>query len=563
MLSSYRGSIRRVGNIVVRQCMLLLIRPWLASVVWSACVLGCSLALLLPSLGQATEQAELEYAKGIVEYGKGNYLEALEHFRTVVDLTPDDANARFYLGLTQIRLGEFSAAIPHLEKALQLDPSLQYVHYHLGLAYFQEQRYLQALSELQRAAQFDPQNAAVQFYLGYTLYQLKRYREALSPFERTIELDPAVALSAQYFRGLTLFTLESDTQARAAFEAARAADPTSTIGQNSERYLAALKARERDHRLWQVEGSASLQYDSNVILQGDLPTTLAISHQADGVTVYNVIGRVFATRTSLWQAGAEYDFFQNLHFTLHDFDIRSHTLGLFGRAKLDPVILRLGVNYDFVALDNDRFSEAYTLQPSATLQETQDLFTRVSVQYRHEHYFNDPPPPSDPTAPPPDPAVRGRDGWNVRTGFDQFWLFNNRRSYARLSYHYDTQRNEGSDWDYNGHEVNLWVQTPLRAGITLDVQGSYYRFNYRNVNSFSCCYDARGGLGILDLTPASPSLDTQLRTDNRYTAGFALSRDVGSYLTLSAGYVYTRNQSNIPFFDYRRNLVTLAVSGRF
>ena len=83
------------------------------------------------------------------------------------------------------------------------------------------------------------------------------------------------------------------------------------------------------------------------------------------------------------------------------------------------------------------------------------------------------------------------------------------------------------------------------------------------MNSFSCCYDARGGLGILDLTPDSPSLDTQIRTDNRYTAGIALSRDIGSYLTLSAGYVYTRNQSNIPFFYYRRNLVTLAVSGRF
>ena len=116
----------------------------------------------------AAEQAELEYAKGIVEYGKGNYLEALEHFRAVVDLAPDDANARFYLGLTQIRLGEFSAAIPQLEKALQLDPSLQYVHYHLGLSYFQEQRYPEALGELQRATQFDPHNAAAQFYQGYT-----------------------------------------------------------------------------------------------------------------------------------------------------------------------------------------------------------------------------------------------------------------------------------------------------------------------------------------------------------------------------------------------------------
>jgi tetratricopeptide (TPR) repeat protein len=85
-------------------------------------VFGCGLALLFPGPVWASEQSELEYAKGIVEYSKGNYREALEHFQTVVNLTPDDANARFYLGLSESRVGEFSAAIPHLEKALQLDP---------------------------------------------------------------------------------------------------------------------------------------------------------------------------------------------------------------------------------------------------------------------------------------------------------------------------------------------------------------------------------------------------------------------------------------------------------
>src|SRR5262249_43842705 len=129
MQSSCKSPRRRFGNIAVPQRMRLLLRPWLTSIVWSACVLGCSLSLLLPSLGWTAEQAELEYAKGIVEYGKGNYLEALEHFRTAVDLTPDDANARFDLGLTQTRLGEFGAAIPQLDKALQLDPSLPHVHY--------------------------------------------------------------------------------------------------------------------------------------------------------------------------------------------------------------------------------------------------------------------------------------------------------------------------------------------------------------------------------------------------------------------------------------------------
>ena len=38
----------------------------------------------------------------------------------------------------------------------------------------------------------------------------------------------------------------------------------------AQRYLEALKARERDRRLWQVEGSVSLQYDDNVVLEGNV-----------------------------------------------------------------------------------------------------------------------------------------------------------------------------------------------------------------------------------------------------------------------------------------------------
>jgi Flp pilus assembly protein TadD len=100
---------------IARQRRRRLIRPWLASVVWRACGLGCCLALL-PSLEGTTAQAKLAYAKGIVEYGKGNYLEALEHYRAVVAPAPENAHARFYLGLTQIQVGEFGAAITHLEK---------------------------------------------------------------------------------------------------------------------------------------------------------------------------------------------------------------------------------------------------------------------------------------------------------------------------------------------------------------------------------------------------------------------------------------------------------------
>ncbi|MDZ7379013.1 MAG: tetratricopeptide repeat protein [candidate division KSB1 bacterium] len=503
--------------------------------------------MLLPRGGWAAEQAEVAYAKGIVEYGKGDYLEALEHFRIAVDLAPEDANARFYLGLTQNRLGEFSAAIPHFEQALRLDASLQHVHYPLALAYFQEERYAEALTHLQRAVQFDPQHAAAQFYLGSTLYQLKQYRESLPHFERTLQLDPSLALTAQYYRGLALFELERDAEARQAFEAARAADPESTIGQNAQRYLEILKSREREQRIWQVEGHVNLQYDDNVILE---PNDVAIGSQADGRVILRVVGRVFPLRTPQWHIGAEYDFFQSLHFTLHDFDIRGHTFELFGRLKLQPVTLRLAANYTLTDLDNSRYAESFTVRPSATVQQTDTLFAIVTLQISPEQFFTD-------VAPGQDPAVRSRDGWRVRGGLDQYWLFNNKRAYARLGYHYETQSSEGSDWDYHSHEVSLGVQTPLWAGLTLDVNGTYNRFTYQHVNSFSCCLDARGGLGILDAN------DTRKRTDNRWTASIALSRDVGPFFTVSAGYTHVSNVSNLAFFDYRRNIVTLAISGRY
>jgi len=550
MQSPHGGSMQQVRSRAVPQRMWLLVRPWLALVVRGGCLLGCILFVLLPSLGGAVEQAEVEYAKGIVEYGKGNYLEALDHFRVAVDLAPEDANAHFYLGLTQSRLGEFAAAIPHFEKALQLDPSLQHIHYPLGLAYFQEERYPEALVQFQGAEQFDPQNAAAQFYQGTTLSQLKRYGEALPHFERALQLDPAIALSAQYYRGLALFELERDTEARTAFEAARGADPESTIGQNAQRYLETLKAREQERRWWQVAGHVSLQYDDNVILE---PNDIPISRQSDGRIILGLSGRVFPMRTPLWYVGAEYDFFQSLHFTLHDFDIRGHTFGLFGRLKLQPVTLRLTANYTITALDNARYSESFALLPSVTIPQTDTLFALVSVQYRPENFFNE--------VLTDRASVRSRDGWSVRTGFDQFWLFNNKRAYARLGYHYETQRSEGSDWDYNGHEVSLGVQTPLWAGLTLDVNGTYNRFNYQSINSFSCCVDVPGTLGILER--AGPNRDTQTRTDNRFTANLALSRDVGPYFTVSAGFTHVSNVSNLAFFDYRRNIVTLAVSGRY
>ena len=95
-------------------------------------LLWCSYPMWISLLGgfpqaQAAEPAALAYAKGIVAYGNRNYLEALEHFRHVVDLEPNNPDGQLYFGLTFIRLGEFQKASTALDKTPQRAPTERHV----------------------------------------------------------------------------------------------------------------------------------------------------------------------------------------------------------------------------------------------------------------------------------------------------------------------------------------------------------------------------------------------------------------------------------------------------
>lgn len=497
----------------------------------------------LPTLAvAATDEAEVAYAKGILEYDQGDYLKALDYFRTTIAATPKNANAQFYLGLTLNRLGEFAEAIPALETALQLDPTMQPVHYNLGLAYFQDNRYEDALKQLRLAEQFDPKNAAVQFYQGYASYQLQRYEQVPPYMDRALALDPSLKQVVPYYRGLAFYELGRDSDAENALQTALVLDPTSTLGRNAERYLNVIKQRAGERRQFQVQGMVGFQFDDNVILE---PNDLEVSKQADGRAVITVDGKWLPVRTSQWQLGVEYQFFQTAHFNLNDFDIQNHTLGLFSRYALKPVTLGLTANYAYTLRDNNSFAGIFTVEPSATIPQASDFFAVVSLRYRLEDFFEDLPAGQK-------SAERDRDGWNMRGGFQQYFTFNQKRSYVRLSYYFDASRNDGTDWEYNGHEVGLSLATPLWAGISVNVDGTYNRRDYLHRHSFD-----RDPLAVLT------AADTRAREDNRWTGAVMFSRPLGASFTLSAGYAHISNSSNLAFFDYRRNIVTLALTGRY
>ena len=503
-------------------------------------------------LAQTEPQAEVAYAQGIIAYDDRDYLKALEHFLRAVALAPENPHAQLYLGLSLNRIGEFHKAILALETALQLDPGMHRAHYPLGEAYFQEKRYQDAVAQFSLAVQVAPNRAASQFYLGYTHYLLQHYRQALPFLQRAGELDPVLTLRAEYYRGVALYVLERDPEAKKAFQAAMSAAPESLTAQSAQRYLDAIEERAWTLQRLQLQGTVGVQYDDNVILE---PNDIEISRQGDGRIVFSLLGRFLPLRRAPWHLGVEYALYQSVQFDLHEFDIQSHAARLFARWQSGRVTLKAASDYTLTLVDNDRFSDWVTLEASATIRQTEALFATVSVGYRFSDYFNQFIPP-DPTigeeAIRTGRDVRDRDGQSIQAGIDQYIAFNQNRSYLRLSYHFEASRNDGSDWEYDSHRIGMGLQMPIGWDMVLNLAGTFQRWDYLHDNSF-----------VADPPAVLTASDDRPRQDDRLTGAVTLTRDLGPSLALSAGYVHTSNWSNISFLDYRRNIFSLALVGRY
>jgi hypothetical protein len=272
---------------------------------------------------------------------------------------------------------------------------------------------------------------------------------------------------------------------------------------------------------------------------------LEFGEQRDGRTVVTLAAQFRPVRTPTWHLGATYDLFQSVHFELNDFDIQSHTAGLFAHLNVDRLSFRTEAQANLTLLDLDHFSNALTLQPSLVWRQTDISFAIASVSYTRTDY-------KESLSGSEDPEVRDRDGSRIRVGLRQFVLFNPKKSSLELSYAYETSRNDGTDWEYDSHNVGLGLQTPLGWKSTLSLDGDYRRRDYLHINSFDAAT-----FGVLS------SNDQRKRKDHYLIATDAVSRPIGPYLTLSLSYAHTRSLSNITFFDYRRNVVSVQLTGRY
>jgi len=137
---------------------------------------------------------------------RGDYAAAEEHYREILKLRPDFAEAYANLGLTQYLLGKYPEAVKSLQAALRLDGHMGTPNLFLGLDFLQMQETAKALPYLERAHRLNPRDIQPVLALGQAHVKLQDYWTANRFYSRACQMDPNSG-DAWYGLGVTHLSL--------------------------------------------------------------------------------------------------------------------------------------------------------------------------------------------------------------------------------------------------------------------------------------------------------------------------------------------------------------------
>jgi protein O-mannosyl-transferase len=127
---------------------------------------------------------------GVLLVEKGEYDEAIRHFRKAINIRPDYVDAYNNMGIALRKTGRSEEAKAYYYKALQIRPKYSQAHYNLGVAFEGEGRFTDALRHYREAVKRNPKYAAAYNNIGAILAKRGDYAEAVRYFSKALKLQP-------------------------------------------------------------------------------------------------------------------------------------------------------------------------------------------------------------------------------------------------------------------------------------------------------------------------------------------------------------------------------------
>ena len=151
--------------------------------------------VILASQAQVQEVQRFEGAKAGVQEAagklqKGDLDGAIAAVQKVLEKSPQDPNALFYLGLGYVGKKMYAEAMAPLTRVTELNPTFPGAHLELGVCYRQLHEPEKALAAFEKTLEIDPKSADAAYNAGLILFEQTRMDDALARFEQGLATKP-------------------------------------------------------------------------------------------------------------------------------------------------------------------------------------------------------------------------------------------------------------------------------------------------------------------------------------------------------------------------------------
>lgn len=495
-------------------------------------LLAALVLLAAAGMADASEQSEALYSRALVELKRGDERAALELFDRAVTADPADPLAYFHRGVARSKLGQSDLAIADFEAALAQRPDLHEAALELGIALVEAGRLDDAERWLQQAQIRESLAPQAYFYRGIAALRSGRYDDAREHLERARGGDPSLDVSARYYLGVAEYRSGRQAAAREHFTIVQRDSPHSAVGREATAFLTAMQSSQRSGSY--LYGGVSMQYDTNVVLApaSGLPDP-AISRESDGRATISAGGVWEAWKNSRTRLSLGYDFYQDLHFELTEYNVQNHRPTVSIVSDFGTVRGAFVAQYDYFLLDNSSWLHGITAMPMVILPQAEIGHLEAYVRFQWRDYEQD--------------KFRILNGYNTAGGVRQVLGLGAPGRVVWASFEVDKQDStagNGELYEYRGLQGELSLRWPLPWQSA--AQGGY-RYRREDYNSASSVF-----------VPVGSS-----RNDDEHRLGLSLRKDLNDMFSLVAAWVGTWNESNKQDFDYDRHITSLGVELRY
>jgi len=464
------------------------------------------------------------YDLAVFAYEDGDYADAESLLRTAIRFNPVNPLYNHYLGKIYFKKAQYRKAERCFSRAWKQNPNLYGLKYDIALLHYKTSDYSKAAEIFTQIAEEDPSNVLALYYAGMSLYRQNLYKTAVSYLIKASEKSPSIKCNGYYYAGICHYKIGDIKSASEKFTYVKNRADSETMKNNALMWLDLIEKNRRVLKPYRVYLKLSYLYDDNVRLEpldediyADEGDYLASAYFSGS---YNIVNH------NKGILGFGYSHYQTWFRELNEYDLMGNIPSIYGQYRFFPFTLGATYFYSRYLLDSEKFLIRNEIVPEATWQINKDLLAILSYSLTQEKNYEN----------------RERDADINEAWLSTYYTIANGKGYVFGGFGYDDNSASHPDYDYDRLKYKLGISIKLPWELNMDLNGRYYHRKHDNIDSY---------YGIK-------------REDHRYYGFISLSRKLGyDWLSITGEYSYTKNDSTIDDYTYKRSVGGLSLIIRY